>query len=134
MDRLLPVALIALCALAACTPPQRAESVIDMGVTFDWSGTRACSSVPPSFTLSAVPDGTENLIFRMVDRDVPSFRHGGGVVAYTDPEVEAGAFSYTGPCPPNGETHSYEWTVQAVNGEGVIIGEGTAREDFPPTD
>jgi phosphatidylethanolamine-binding protein (PEBP) family uncharacterized protein len=120
--------LIAIAALAAL--PSAATA---MSVKFSWAGYRACSSRPPAFSLSDVPAETARLAFKMVDKDVPTYPHGGGTVAYAGKgEIPAGAFSYKGPCPPSGQQHSYEWTVQALDRDGKAIGSATAAEPFPP--
>src|SRR5690606_1164609 len=76
-------------------------------IGFDWSGLKNCKSGNPStvaspqFALKDVPEGTKFIKFRLVDRDVPGFNHGGGVVAWTgEKTVAAGAFKYKQPCPP----------------------------------
>jgi len=80
-----------------------------------------------------VPAGAKYRSFRMVDREVPSYPHGGGTVEFTGSgNIPAGAFSYTGPCPPSGP-HTYEWTVRALSADrGTILGEGAAAKPFPP--
>ena len=84
-----------------------------LGVHFSWVGTPACSGTPPAFTITNVPNGTKYLAFKLVDRNKLDFVHGGGRVAYAGTgQIPAGAFSgsYTGPCPPQGAAHLYEWT------------------------
>ena len=104
-----------------------------MLLTFSWAGYRACSSRSPAFGVSDVPGETARLAFKMVDKDVPTYPHGGGTVAYRGKgEIPAGAFAYKGPCPPSGQQHNYEWTVQALDRDGKAIGSATAAEPFPP--
>jgi phosphatidylethanolamine-binding protein (PEBP) family uncharacterized protein len=120
--------LIAIAALAAL--PSAATA---MSVKFSWAGYRACSSRSPAFSVSDVPAETARLTFKIVDKDVPTYPHGGGTVAYGGKgEIPAGAFSYKGPCPPSGERHAYEWSVQALDRDGKAIGSATAAEPFPP--
>src|SRR5260370_31475284 len=119
--------LIALAALAALSSDATA-----MSVKFSWAGYRACSSRSPAFSVSDVRAETARLALKMVDRDVPSYPHGGGTVAYRGKgEIAAGAFSYKGPCPPSGRQHTYEWRVQALDRDGKAIGSATAAEQFP---
>ena len=111
--------------------PAAAKAPLDVG--FSWAGTTACSSKPPAFVVKGVPEGTTRLRFRMTDLDVPTYNHGGGTVSYSGgSEIPAGAFSYTGPCPPVG-SHDYRFTVQALNADGAVIGEGSATRSFPPS-
>jgi len=107
-------------------------SALAMSVKFSWIGYQRCSSASPAFTVSDVPPGTARLAFKMVDKNVPTYPHGGGTIAYSGTEIPAGAFSYQGPCPPSGQQHTYEWTVQALDGNGKMIASTTAAAKFPP--
>jgi len=107
-------------------------------IQFTWDGLKSCTSgnpntVPnPRFVLTDVPEGTAFIRFKLVDTDVPSFDHGGGVVAYTGQQViEPGAFKYKSPCPPNGP-HTYEWTATAqTKKSGGKLGTATAARKYP---
>ena len=117
-------------AVAAIALPLNASA---MSIKFSWAGYTACSSRSPAFTVSEVPAGTVKLAFRMIDREVPTYPHGGGTIAYSgSSDVPAGAFSYKGPCPPGGQQHSYQWTVQALDSKGHAIASTSAAEKFPP--
>lgn len=107
---------LVLATLAALAPAQMAGA---FEISFTWDGLKLCNSgnattvKSPAFTLKDVPEGTAFIKFRMVDKDVPSFNHGGGTVAYQGGDViPAGAFKYLSPCPPGG-SHRYEWTATA---------------------
>lgn len=109
------------------------SGALAMSVKFSWVGYQPCSSSSPAFIVSDVPAGTARLAFKMVDKNVPSYPHGGGTIAYDDArEIPTGAFSYKGPCPPSGQRHTYEWTVQALDGNGKAIASTTAAAKFPP--
>ncbi len=104
-----------------------------MSLKFSWAGFAACSAGSPAFSLADVPNGTTRLAFRMIDRQVPGYPHGGGTVAYTGAnEIAAGAFTFKGPCPPAGEHHVYRWSVRALDRAGRTIGEASAEARFPP--
>jgi len=69
----------------------------------------------------------------MVDKVVPTYPHGGGIIAYTGKsEIPAEAFSYKGPCPPKGQQHTYEWTVHALDKNGKVVASTTEVAKFPP--
>jgi hypothetical protein len=94
---------------------------------------RWCSG-SPSFALANVPEGTAALQFHMTDLNVASFPHGGGKVAYGGQEaVPCGAFAagFTGPSPPPGQVHTYEFTIKALGGNGAVLATTTARRKFP---
>ena len=104
-----------------------------MSVDLSWIGIGACSSRSPAFVVRGVPSGATALDFHMTDLNVPSYRHGGGRVAFTsNGNIPPGAFSYVGPCPPAGETHNYQWTITALNASGAVLGTATAMRPFPP--
>jgi phosphatidylethanolamine-binding protein (PEBP) family uncharacterized protein len=102
-------------------------------VDFSWSGTAACfDPQSPAFSLTGVPTGTKQLKFTMRDLDAPNFQHGGGTVPYRDQnQIARGAFSYRGPCPPQGR-HRYQWTVEAQDDAGRTLATTTVTKEFPP--
>jgi phosphatidylethanolamine-binding protein (PEBP) family uncharacterized protein len=121
-------------SLAAAVSFSSAASAFS--VKAEWGSGSGCSSVAPAFSVSKVPAGTAKLAFRMVDLNLPSYPHGGGEVAFSGKtsfgqgEAFGGASSsYLGPCPPPTETHRYEWTVQALDGGGKVL--GTAKAVLP---
>ena len=75
---------------------------------------------------------TSQLAFNMVDLQNQSYSHGGGTIAHQGSKVPAGSFSYTGPCPPEGVHHEYQWTVQALDANGKITASASASRPFPP--
>jgi phosphatidylethanolamine-binding protein (PEBP) family uncharacterized protein len=130
MARKLPC-IAAVAGLAALVSFPSAS--LAMSIRFSWTGYRPCSSSSPAFNVSDVPTGTARLAFKMVDKNVPSYTHGGGTIAYDGGrEIPAGAFSFKGPCPPSGQQHTYEWTVQALDSSGRAIATTTAAAKFPP--
>ena len=101
---------------------------------FAFSASFAWCSGSPSFTLTDVPQGTARLQFAMTDLNVPSFHHGGGTVAYSgQAAVPCGAFSsgFTGPSPPAGQDHTYQFTVKALGPSGAVLATTTTRRKFP---
>ncbi len=101
---------------------------------FAFSASFAWCSGSPSFTLTDVPHGTTRLQFAMTDLNVPSFRHGGGTVAYSgQTAVPCGAFSsgFTGPSPPPGQVHIYQFSINALGSNGAVLATTTTRRKFP---
>ena len=110
-----------------------ATSANALEVQVDWSSTGKCfDSASPVFKLKGVPKTAKQLDFRMIDLNAPGYPHGGGSVSYKgQPQITKGAFTYTGPCPPDG-VHNYRWTVKALDGAGQVIDEGSVIAPFPP--
>ena len=122
-------------ALAAALILPAAANAATLGVRFTWAGTAACSATPPAFTIADIPKDTKVLAFRLTDLDAPHYPHGGGEVAYSGSgDISAGAFdgAYTGPCPPSGATHTYVWTVRALDATRKVLAQGKATGRFPP--
>jgi hypothetical protein len=119
-------------ALTLSTPASAFE------IAFEWGPLKRCTSGNPNtvenprFVLREVPEGTQFIRFRLKDRNVPSYNHGGGVVAYSGQEViEPGAFKYKSPCPPSG-SHTYEWTATAQQQErGGKLATAKAKRKYP---
>ncbi|MBR9986402.1 MAG: hypothetical protein KFF68_10870 [Desulfosarcina sp.] len=104
-------------------------------VDFSWEGIQACTHESPEIRVSDVPEGTEELRTYLSDLDLPAWNHGGGKVKYDGSGViPAGALKlgYNGPCPPPGNRHTYEFSIMAMDADGVIIGFGRAMQSFPP--
>jgi hypothetical protein len=107
-------------------------------LSFEWGPLKSCTSgtpntvASPEFHLKDVPDGTTFIRFKLVDRNVPGYNHGGGTVAWAGgSKVPAGAFRYKSPCPPDG-AHTYEWTATAQTKKtGGKLGEAKARRKYP---
>ncbi|GLQ17193.1 YbhB/YbcL family Raf kinase inhibitor-like protein [Maritalea porphyrae] len=113
------------------------SSAMAFEVKFEWGDTPACNTGwpdvinSPAFEIVDVPDGTKKLKFFLKDLDAPGFTHGGGTVTYnSDGKIAAGAFTYKGPCPPNGQ-HRYQWTVTPFDRYGDKLGKATAKRLFP---
>jgi len=124
--------LLSIAAALTLTAP--AAHAFEIGFSFD--GLKLCTSgnpntvLNPRFVLKDIPQGTKYIRFKLVDRDVPGYNHGGGVVAYTGQSViEPGAFKYKSPCPPSGR-HTYEWraTAQKRKNGGKIAVAAAARK------
>ena len=107
-------------------------------VEFDFSNVRPCAggalriTPSPEFRLADVPDGTAALDFFLADITV-DFDHGGRELPYAGGAViAADSFKYVGPCPTSG-THTYEWTVRALDAAGAELGAAKAQGDFTAT-
>jgi phosphatidylethanolamine-binding protein (PEBP) family uncharacterized protein len=99
-----------------------------------FSASFAWCSGSPSFALTDVPPGTARLQFAMTDLNVPGFHHGGGTVAYSgQTTVPCGAFSsgFTGPSPPSGQVHTYQFSIKALGSNGAVLAMTTTRRKFP---
>lgn len=132
----LPRRLVLATALALAAPAAQAFSI-----SFDWSGLTLCTNGRPNtvdnpaFRIRDLPAGTQSVVFRLTDLDVPSYDHGGGTVNMSQQSgtLPRGAFRYKSPCPPSG-AHTYEWTATAKsgrNGRGQTLGIAKAQRRYP---
>jgi hypothetical protein len=106
-----------------------ASGAMAFSAAFTW-----CPEGSPNFQLSDMPPGTVNVQFVMTDLDRPGFHHGGGTVGYRgQPVVPCGAFSsgFIGPSPPQGEVHTYEFSIKALGINGVVLATTAVRRKFP---
>ena len=110
----------------------------NLKVDFTWQLKHSCSKVLPEIKVEGIPAGTIELNIRMVDLDMRTFNHGGGLVkndtGFSDKyTVAEGALkSYDGPCPPNFSSfgHDYEFTVIARDKENKKVAEGERKKTF----
>ena len=124
--------------LAAAVSVFLAGPAAAFDIQFDWSGLKACNNgapntvASPAFTINDVPEGTKFIRFKLVDKNVPSFNHGGGVVEWSGEKViPAGSFRYKSPCPPGG-VHLYEWTATAQSKKnGGALAKAAAARTYP---
>lgn len=133
--RLAVITLFSGLALAGCnstgTSTADLAKLPNMPVSFNW-----CDP-SPSFTVGNVPPTTKTLSFRMVDKQVPSYQHGGGSIAFTgkgSQTIPCGSLTggnYRGPTPPPPQVHDYEWTVTALDANGTAVAAGRATRKFP---
>ena len=113
-------------------------ALADMSLSFDWGDIPRCTSgrpntvANPEFVLRGVPQGTNRLVFKLTDLDVPSYNHGGGTVRVQMSgagKIPSGVFKYKSPCPPSG-AHTYQWTVTAKQG-GKTLAKAAAQRRYP---
>lgn len=115
-----------------------ASPVSAFEISFTWDGLKSCTSGSPNtvknpqFTLKDVPEGTKFIDFRLRDKNVPDFSHGGGVVAWNgEDSIKSGAFKYLSPCPPDG-AHTYEWIATAKSAKsGGKLATAKAKRKYP---
>ncbi len=110
----------------------------DFSFSFEWGDIKKCTTGYPKkvqnpiFNLTNVPDGTIELRFKMKDKDVPGYNHGGGKIKNYNGEstIQPGAFKYKSPCPPDG-SHTYEWTITAIGDKKKKLGKAKASKIYP---
>lgn len=128
------LSFLAVAASVLAFSPSHAHA---FSLSFSWGNLKLCNTgrpnrvSNPAFKLSRVPKGTEKIRFKMVDRNVPGYNHGGGTVKYSGQKtISPGAFRYASPCPPNGR-HTYEWTATAIGKGGKKLGTAKASRKYP---
>ena len=112
-------------AAPAAMPPVLAAPFTD-GSPIDVRHTCEGADLSPALSWSAAPEGTVEIALTVVDIDAPGYAHWamagidplstalgeGAVPEFAITSINgAGRPGYTGPCPPNGETHRYRYTV-----------------------
>lgn len=105
----------------------------DLTVSFKFDSSSKCSKVSPAIVVGNVPTGTVAFKVKLKDRNKPTWSHGGGTVANDGSgTIAKGALhdGYNGPCPPSG-SHTYVFTVKAVDANGDVLAEGEASQRFP---
>ncbi|MFK7750949.1 MAG: hypothetical protein AB8B51_00225 [Sedimentitalea sp.] len=105
-------------------------------LSFTWGNIPLCNTGRPNrvgspeFVIKGLPAGADSIAFKLIDLNVPSYKHGGGKIKLAgDGRIPAGVFKYKSPCPP-GEIHTYEWQATARKGRKVL-GTATARRRYP---
>jgi hypothetical protein len=120
--------------IAACSMPVKSKNWQALAVSFAWEGNAGSLSSPnPKINVGNVPAGTAFLEVNMRDLQT-TYPHRGGTVAHDGSGViPVGALKdYSGPQPPAGQTHTYEFTVRALNADkSLILGEGSASRKYP---
>lgn len=105
----------------------------DLTVSFKFDSSSKCSKVSPAIVVGNVPSGAVAFKVKLKDRNKPTWSHGGGTVANDGSgTIAKGALhdGYNGPCPPSG-SHTYVFTVKAVDANGDVLAEGEASQRFP---
>ncbi len=119
--------------LSGCMAPKVSPNAAKLGIEFTLEAQDKCSSVSPKITVANVPAGTKKFKVSLVDLDVIDWDHGGGTILNDGSGViPQGALKsgYNGPCPPSG-SHRYEFKVNAIDAEDIIIGVGKNSQVFP---
>ena len=101
--------------------------------------------VSPPLTISGAPEGTVELVLVVTDQDAggllhwvvagippgaPSFPQAGLPAGAIEVPNSSGELAWLGPCPPSGETHTYDFTAYAPHrgvGPECQLDPGTAR-------
>lgn len=114
-----------------------AQTASKFSFDFSWGPLALCTSGTPNvvnnptFTLKNVPAGTTKLFFKMIDENVPKYKHGGGQVIFSgEAVIQPGHFSYKSPCPPDG-VHTYTWHAYAINAQNQVIGHAKSSKLYP---
>jgi len=104
-------------------------------------------NINPPISIEGIPEGTKSLALIMDDPDAPSgtFDHWviwnippsqNKIAEHTAPGVEGkngmGENGYTGPCPPPGKPHHYNFKAYALDME-LGLSEGSTKKDLERT-
>lgn len=120
-------------ALMIAWSPLTVAQAQDLTVDFKFDASSKCSNTSPEIRVGNIPDGTVAFKVRLRDRNAPGYNHGGGQVPNDGSGiVPKGALKerYKGPCPPSG-SHTYVFTVKAIDANDDTLAEGEAKQRFP---
>jgi phosphatidylethanolamine-binding protein (PEBP) family uncharacterized protein len=141
MKSVYPIFIIAVLALSlgGCAKTSNQVEIpkdaVPMDVEFSWDGVKPCTHNSPPIHVSKIPAGTKSFRVSLSNLTEPAWNQGGGnVVNDGSGLIPADALNigYNSPCPPADQRNNYEFSVFAVNGDGLIIGFGKQRHPFPP--
>lgn len=126
-----------ICAFLFLSTPAHAQSEDEFSFTFKWGDIPLCTSGKPNvvdnpfFIFENIPENTKLLRFKLVDENVPKYKHGGGEIKFRGlPLIKPGQFTYKSPCPPDGP-HTYTWKVFALDAKRRILGTATNTVRYP---
>lgn len=123
-------ALCVLVVLAGGTSlPARAAR--PLAVSFHFTPASRCKPYSPRISVKGTPPSAVKYEVVMHDHQAPNYRHGGGTVPVNNGTIPAGSLKdFRGPCPPAGQTHTYEIDVRALDSRGKVVASGKAEQQF----
>jgi phosphatidylethanolamine-binding protein (PEBP) family uncharacterized protein len=109
-----------------------ASDAAAFSASFRWCSKTPQSAISPAFALTGAPKGTVSLALKMTDHQ-SSYDHGGGTIPYRGGGIPCGAIKqgWVGPFPPDGEVHTYEFTIEARDASGKVLATAHATRKFP---
>ena len=130
------VFFVALSASLLSPSCQNSASVTQLQLDFEWSKSNECSETSPEIRISGLPETTNMLRVRLIDLYQPGADHGGwekipipegGVIA------SDGLKQFRGPCPPKYYAqNNYEFSIEALDKDGVVVAEGKLAKKCCP--
>ena len=114
--------------LAGCS--NVSSDAVELGVDFSWDGLVPCAlGGNPEIRVSGIPDATKTLVVRLYDHGLS---HGKQTFIYDGSGIiKKGALDeIEGPCPAI-DSGRYEFKVEALDANDVIIGIGSLEKYFP---
>ena len=107
---------------------------VELTLDYTWEGFLPCSpGTNPEIRVSGIPDDTKFLLISMSGPKI-GMNYGKQKIAYVGSDIiKMGTLDeIDGPCdmPINAEL-LFEYTVEAINEDGVIIGSGSKQRSYP---
>jgi hypothetical protein len=122
------VLIIALIFLVSCS--KVSPDAVELGVDFSWEGFSPCGvGNHPEIRVNGIPDGTKTLVVKLHDHGLSHGKQslpydGSGIIKQgTLDKIES-------PC-PIGDPGHYEYKIEALNENKVIIGIGSRVRYYP---
>ncbi len=116
----------------AADEKQTTPNAVELNVDFSFEETHRCSRISPEISVSGIPAGTKSFMVKLKKVWTGGPKGEWKVINDGSGIIPAGSLKsdYFGPCPPKGSHFMYQFTVLAVEKDGVIIGIGNAVDNF----
>lgn len=125
--------LIGIVATGCSDGEKTSPDAVTLGVDFTWLEEQKCfDERSPEIVVTGHPGSTKSFHVKMHDL-TNNYNHGSGTAVNDGSGViPVGALEkYRGPCPTYGSPR-YEFTVKALDENGVIVGVGKKMKRWPP--
>lgn len=134
MKRILLLIAIGVSALSFACRQDASKALLQLD--FEWSKPNECSETSPEIRIGGIPETAASLRVRLIDLYQPGADHGGWEplpVSAAGVIPAGGLHQYRGLCPPKYYAqNNYEFTVEALDRNGIVVAEGELAKKCCP--